>query len=124
MLLYRLWVRVYLDLVDKFIFGLYLFPLVSPPCSCLLTVWLNLGPEGWKDQLEWIQRAKADGVKRFIPSEWGMDHRGQEVAYVKPKEEALKAAQAAEFPDGTGTMLFFSDREHPKDVEDSRLTPA
>ncbi|KAL1979973.1 hypothetical protein VTN96DRAFT_4858 [Rasamsonia emersonii] len=59
-----------------------------------------VGPEGWADQIPLIARAKADGVKRFIPSEFGMDHRGEHVEYLAPKENALKAAQEAGFPDG------------------------
>ncbi|KAL1962393.1 hypothetical protein VTN77DRAFT_9732 [Rasamsonia byssochlamydoides] len=59
-----------------------------------------VGPEGWPDQIPLIARAKADGVKRFVPSEFGMDHRGEHVEYLAPKENALKAAQEAGFADG------------------------
>lgn len=61
----------------------------------------TVGPEGWNDQIPLIAQAKADGVKRFITSEFGMDHRGSVVnEYLLPKEHALKAAQEAGFVDG------------------------
>jgi len=67
-----------------------------------------VGDKGWHDQLPLIAKAKEEGVKRFIPSEFGMDHRGQHVAYVAPKEDAMKAVQEAGFPDGwTGFINGF-----------------
>jgi hypothetical protein len=34
-----------------------------------------------------------------------MDHRNRPLAFVKPKEDAMKAAQAADFLEGTQTLL-------------------
>ncbi|KAL1978125.1 hypothetical protein VTN31DRAFT_984 [Thermomyces dupontii] len=70
----------------------------------------TVGPAGLKDQLELIRRAKAEGVKRFIPSEFGMDHRNVDAEFFKPKVEAFEAVKAANFPDGwTATINGFFD---------------
>lgn len=62
----------------------------------------TVGPEGWDAQVPLIAQAKADGVKRFVTSEFGMDHRGSVVnEYLFPKERAFKAVQQAGFADGT-----------------------
>jgi hypothetical protein len=58
------------------------------------------GPQGWTAQVDLIAQAKREGVKRFIPSEFGMDHRGIQSDFFAPKENAFKAAEEAEFPDG------------------------
>lgn len=62
---------------------------------------LNItGRAGIEDQIRLIARAKADGVKRFIPSEFGSDHRVVKADFLKPKMKVFEAVQEAKFPHG------------------------
>lgn len=53
-----------------------------------------------KEQIALIKQAKKDGVKRFVPSEFGVDHRIVKADFFKPKMDVLKLVQDADFPDG------------------------
>lgn len=53
------------------------------------------------EQIPLIDRARKDGVKRFIPSEFGVDHRTVRSPFFEAKREIAKYVQEANFPDGT-----------------------
>lgn len=57
------------------------------------------------DQLDMVAQAKKDGVKRFVPSEFGVDHRITKADFFKPKMEVLEAIEQAKFPDGMSFLL-------------------
>lgn len=59
------------------------------------------------DQLDMVAQAKKDGVKRFVPSEFGVDHRITKADFFKPKMEVLEAIEKAKFPDGMSFLLVF-----------------
>ncbi|PNP40994.1 hypothetical protein TGAMA5MH_06861 [Trichoderma gamsii] len=52
------------------------------------------------EQIPLIDRAKKDGVKRFIASEFGVDHRTVTSPFFEAKREIAKYVQEASFPDG------------------------
>ncbi|KAM0477018.1 hypothetical protein ACHAPX_005977 [Trichoderma viride] len=52
------------------------------------------------EQIPLIDRARKDGVKRFIPSEFGVDHRTVRSPFFEAKREIAKYVQEANFPDG------------------------
>lgn len=64
------------------------------------------GHTGMKEQIPLIKQAKLDGVKRFVPSEFGVDHRIVKADFFKPKMDVLQAAKEADFPDGMTTLLI------------------
>ncbi|CAG9952126.1 unnamed protein product [Clonostachys rosea f. rosea IK726] len=62
----------------------------------------TVGHRGMKEQIPLIQQAKRDGVKRFVPSEFGIDPRAPaaQADFFKPKREVFAALKAADFTDG------------------------
>ncbi|KAH8897272.1 NAD(P)-binding protein [Thozetella sp. PMI_491] len=60
----------------------------------------TIGHKGMEDQIPLIQQAKKDGVRRFIPSEFGVDHRAVKADFFKPKMRVFEAVEEADFPDG------------------------
>jgi uncharacterized protein YbjT (DUF2867 family) len=69
-----------------------------------------------KEQIPLIQQAKRDGVKRFVPSEFGIDPRAPaaQADFFKPKREVFAALKAADFIDGMiydeFCLVFLSDQ--------------
>lgn len=59
------------------------------------------GHTGMNAQISLIEKAKRDGVKRFVPSEFGVDHRTVKSDFFKPKMKVFEAVEKAAFPDGT-----------------------
>lgn len=53
------------------------------------------------EQIPLIDRARKDGVKRFIPSGFGVDYRTVRSPFFEAKREIAKYVQEANFPDGT-----------------------
>lgn len=60
------------------------------------------------EQIPLIDRAKKDGVKRFIASEFGVDHRTVTSPFFEAKREIAKYVQEASFPDGK----YLSERSY------------
>mgnify|MGYP005989713865 CR=1 FL=1 len=52
------------------------------------------------DQRCRVGQAKNDGVKRFVPSEFGVDHRHIQHPFFEEKVKVFEAVQQANFPDG------------------------
>ncbi|KAH8692347.1 hypothetical protein BGW36DRAFT_410779 [Talaromyces proteolyticus] len=74
----------------------------------------TVGVSGLNDQLSLIEKAKKDGVKRFVPSEYGVDHRASDLDFFKPKKQVFEAVKAARFPDGwTAIITGFFDAVIP-----------
>lgn len=71
-----------------------------------------------KEQIPLIQQAKRDGVKRFVPSEFGIDPRAPaaQADFFKPKREVFAALKAADFIDGMiydeFCLVFLSDQRY------------
>lgn len=57
-----------------------------------------------QDQIPLIERAKRDGVKRFVPSEFGVDSRVVKADFFNEKVEIFEAVEKANFPDGESEM--------------------
>ena len=55
---------------------------------------------GINEQTSLIEQAKRDGVKRFVPSEFGVDHRIIKADFFKPKMHIYDVVQNANFSDG------------------------
>ncbi|KAJ5556590.1 hypothetical protein N7494_000505 [Penicillium frequentans] len=62
----------------------------------------TVGHTGMKEQIDLIQRAKRDGVKRFVPSEFGIDpdSAAAQAPFFQPKVDVFRALENANFPDG------------------------
>lgn len=60
----------------------------------------TLGHAAIPDQIHLIEQAKREGVKRFVPAEFGMDHRFSNEKLSDPKRRIAEAVQKADFPDG------------------------
>lgn len=79
-------------------------PVADTECYCL-------GHTADHEQIALIEQAKRDGVKRFVPSEFGVDHRSSPFAFFDGKRNIAKIVQEAAFPDGmrlqTSLAIFF-----------------
>lgn len=53
-----------------------------------------------KDQIAVMEQAKKDGVKRFVPSQFGGDRQTLDLDFFKPKKAMFEAVEKAAFPDG------------------------
>lgn len=63
------------------------------------------GHLGMKDQIPLIEQAKRDGVKRFVPSEFGVDSRVVKDSFFDKKVEVFEAVEKANFPEGRSECL-------------------
>ncbi|KAK7177328.1 NmrA-like family protein [Paraphaeosphaeria sporulosa] len=75
-----------------------------------------VGHRGMKEQVALIQQAKRDGVKRFVPSEFGIDPRAPaaQADLFQPKRENFATLKAANFTDGwTAISCGFLDSVIP-----------
>ncbi|KAK4497212.1 hypothetical protein PRZ48_011662 [Zasmidium cellare] len=60
----------------------------------------TVGHAAIPDQIHLIEQAKREGVKRFVPAEFGMDHRFSNEKLSDPKRRIAEAVQRADFPNG------------------------
>ncbi|KAF2166259.1 hypothetical protein M409DRAFT_23451 [Zasmidium cellare ATCC 36951] len=74
----------------------------------------TVGHAAIPDQIHLIDQAKREGVKCFVPAEFGMDHRFSNEKLSDPKRRVAEALQRAEFPDGwTSIAAGFFDAVLP-----------
>jgi hypothetical protein len=75
------------------------------------------GHAGMRDQLDLIQQAKRDGVKRFIPSEFGVhpDSAAAESDFWRNKKDVFRALEQADFVDGK-ILLSNLNLKHPDKI--------
>lgn len=66
----------------------------------------SLGHAADDQQISLIQQAKKDGVKRFVPSEFGVGPQSLPFPFFDGKRKIAKIVQEASFPDGTNPCVL------------------